>query len=108
MAEGNIAHPESGSNTYGNYVCLENGTLIEWGRISITVPAQSFAEATITFPKSFTGYPSMSLESELYSRPEYFSCMIRSASPTAPVIRVATSLTDDQSMYINWIAIGKA
>ncbi len=108
MAEGYEPHSERGSNSSGQYVKMEDGTLIEWGRVSVTVPANSYAEATIGFPKSFSEIPSITLTPEIWAEPKYFSYVIKSTSAYNPSIRVGNEHSTELSITINWTAVGKA
>jgi len=109
MASGTIPNIGRGSGTNGEYIQLADGTIIQWGRISVTVPANSYAEYTLTYPKSFgSGIPSLSLLPEQWTDPKQVSCILRGYSQVNPVIRIGTTATVDSSIAVNWIAIGKA
>ena len=92
------------------YVTLPNGFLFEWGRKQ---KSANEGEITITFPKSFSAKPfiTMAEENDMSRSAQYRGChVIKSLGTSSMTIWLGTSSMTiwycDGTTYIDWIAIG--
>lgn len=103
---------DSGSNTNGNYIKFQDGTLIQWGRKNL--PSVSFTQLTtgicysaaqsITYPTAFIANPS----SSVMSRTRNLSWIINvSSSTTALGFYVVNSNSGSTDADIEWMAVGR-
>ena len=103
------AHSESGEaviifySRWGieGYVTLPNGFLFEWGRKQ---KSANEGEITITFPKSFSAKPfiTMAEENDMSRSAQYRGCHVIKSLGTSSM----TIWYCDGTTYIDWIAIG--
>lgn len=104
MASGNIMNP-----THGNgFLIMPNGTIIQWGKISVTIPANGQSECTVNFSPAFDeNRAAVTANVEIYSDPKKFSVLTRSCYQTNVVFRVGSTIDTEQTVTLNWIAIGR-
>lgn len=92
------------------YYCkMPDGTLMEWGTITVDIPANSYVEHTIDFNPDFVGsVPSITATVLLYSDPKAFSVIARSTGGYTAVLRIGTtSSVLQEDVKVNWFAVGR-
>ena len=106
---------ESGSNANGNYIKYADGTLIQYGNVSLTTSDNRSAggltyystSTTINFPISFKDSSYSAFSNVLLANMNYF-CNSYMASNDASTCNLAfVSTANNETRGIHWMAIGK-
>ena len=106
---------ESGSNANGNYIKYADGTLIQYGNVTLTTSENRIAggltyystATTINFPISFKDSSYSAFSNVLLANMNYF-CNSYMASNDASSCNLSfVSTANNETRVIHWMAIGK-
>lgn len=98
-----VAHGGTGATTLAT---AQSNLGVQYGYFTITVPANSYAEYSLTFPRPFAAVASLIAMPVIWSDPHWFSACARGQFSASGVIRVYNGATTAQTVGINWIALG--
>lgn len=116
MAQGTISNISggSGSTTNGYYLMSPDGTLFQWGRVSVKTTASTgnsyhpyYGSATVTFPVAFAG-DAPRLFTNVMANASWWTSGTSLTAPTLTTAEVSIGGDANNTTYtVNWIAVGR-
>ena len=107
MAEGYIN--QTWNNSGDGYCKMPDGTLMQWGRFEVEIPANSYAEKNVQYPIQFySTYPPQTVATvRAWDDPRTFSVIQRSGDHNDTTFRIGSEASVSKTININWFAIGR-
>lgn len=110
MATGTIEKVTNNSSS--GYCKMPDGTLIQYGKFTVNLPANNWYEYTLTYPltdgNGFNAVPSFAASCTIWSNPSEFSVIRRTEFQDSGTLRIGNSGSSAVSgVIVTWIAVGR-
>ncbi len=104
----NMGNLESGSDEVGSYLKFPNGTMLEWGVVTVeNVPAGGHKAGFVQFPVTFKSPPSITATAVADTAMGTNTTQIGSLTSRAVYIFVYNAISLERTVPIHWHAIGR-
>lgn len=97
------------NNSGDGYCKMSDGTLIQWGRFEVEIPANNYVEKNLQYPIQFYAsyIPQTFALVRVWNNPSMYSIIQRSGDHNDTTFRIGTEATTLQTINVNWFAIGR-
>lgn len=97
------------NDSNSNYCKMPDGTLIQWGRFEVEIPANSYVEKNVQYQIQFySSYQPQTVATiRAWDEPKNFYVLQRSGDHNDTTFRIATTASVAKTANVNWLAIGR-